>query len=319
MGTIRHIVTDGIQLHVCLHLDLTQAFICSHTKTCALNFDLLLMLKHFVCFCQQIHLPQCPVLFHWTTKQFHIQMILYILWRGHTPSVMFRKSTLPTHCYIHHLREIHFIKYLTCLSYYGRSKLVFIRLGRHYLPQSELDTFQGTAGACRSSKNCLGSLQKAWACHSRCAYLGTEPEKDISLPNPRALDLFPESYFWEQCLSNIKNTEIEKLEGFPLTSWICCRCSTTGQVLSINWLQICVRGANAGAAGVLRVSCPAALWCMGSPLQRAGGGGSPAGCLWWRHWAQETNRHQWDLQGNHPEADDHSYSKSTLLDPVETL
>lgn len=131
---------------------------------------------------------------------------------------------------------------------------------------------------------------------SKCDYLGIGPKKSISMPNPwvcSALDAFPVVQFWAQCLSNVKTIETGTWSS-PLTSWICCRCSTTSQVLSINWLQICVGWSNAGAAGILRVGCPAALRCMGMPLRRIGGWGGPAGCFWWRHWMQETNRHQWE-------------------------
>lgn len=162
----------------------------------------------------------------------------------------------------------------------------------------------------------FGNLHISWVCKIQVRLLGDWTlKKSISLPNPwvcSALDAFPVVRFWAQCLSNVKKIETETWSS-PLTSWICCRCSTTSQVLSINWLQICVGWSDAGAAGILWVGCPAALRCMGMPLRRIGGGGGPAGCFWWRHWMQETNKHQWETYKAiyPPEADDHC-SRDTL-------
>lgn len=136
----------------------------------------------------------------------------------------------------------------------------------------------------------------AHLCQIQVWFLGTGLEQSISLPNPWvcfALNSFSVAHFWALSLSSTKRIKMEAwIEGFPLTSWICCRCSTTGQVLSINWLQICVGGRNTRAAGVLWVGCPAALRGMGLSLRRVGGGGSPAECFWWRCWMQKTNRYQ---------------------------
>lgn len=63
--------------HVHLHLDLTQAFICSHTKPCALNFDLQLSILHaffskYTCLSVQSCFtePSNNIIFRWSCASY---------------------------------------------------------------------------------------------------------------------------------------------------------------------------------------------------------------------------------------------------------